>query len=309
MKIYEGLVEYIPNNYAVVTTGTFDGVHLGHKKIIKRLNELALEHKGESVLITFDPHPRSILFPEQKDLKVLSDKQEKIQLLKDAGVQNLIIIPFTKAFSEISSAEFVQQIIINKIKTKHLVIGYDHKFGKNREGSFEYLSAHAHEMGFKVEEISAQLINDNNISSSKIRKALEQGDLKTANEFLGYEYFILGSVVTGKQVGRTIGFPTANIRINDQYKLIPGIGVYAVKVLIGNNLYKGMLNIGYNPTVTDEHIKTIEVNILNFNRDIYGETIKVFFIERMRDEMKFSGLEALKAQLEKDKQQAFNLLK
>ncbi len=308
MKIYEGLHEYIPNNYAVVTTGTFDGVHLGHKKIIRRLNEIAKIEGGESVVITFDPHPRSILFPEQIDLKLLSDKNEKIQLLKDAGVQNLIIIPFTKAFSEISSLAFIEDIIIKKINTKHLVIGYDHKFGKNREGSFDYLKNHAADFGFKLEEISAKLINENNISSSKIRKALELGELNTANKFLGYDYFLSGSVVTGKQIGRTIGFPTANLRISDALKLIPSIGVYAVKVLIGNNIYKGMLNIGYNPTVTDERVKTIEVNILDFNRDIYGEAIKIFFVERMRDEMKFSGLPALKEQLALDRINALNIL-
>jgi riboflavin kinase / FMN adenylyltransferase len=308
MKIYEGLHEYIPNQHAVVTTGTFDGVHLGHKKIIRRLNEIAKENNGESVIITFDPHPRSILFPEQNDLKLLSDKNEKIQLLKDAGVQNLIIIAFNKAFSEISSLDFIKNIIIDKIQTKHLVIGYDHKFGKNREGSFDYLKNHAEDFGFKLEEISAKLINENNISSSKIRKALEQGELSAANKYLGYDYFLSGSVVTGKQIGRTIGFPTANLRISDPLKLIPCIGVYAVKVLIGNNIYKGMLNVGYNPTVTDEKIKTIEVNILEFNRDIYGESIKIFFIERMRDEMKFSGLPALKEQLALDRINALNIL-
>jgi riboflavin kinase / FMN adenylyltransferase len=308
MKIYEGLHEYIPNKHAVVTTGTFDGVHLGHKKIIRRLNEIAKDNNGESVIITFDPHPRSILFPEQKDLKLLSDKNEKIQLLKDAGVQNLIIIEFTKAFSEISSLDFIKNIIIDKIQTKHLVIGYDHKFGKNREGSFDYLKNHADDFGFKLEEISAKLINENNISSSKIRKALEQGELSAANKYLGYDYFLSGSVVTGKQIGRTIGFPTANLRISDPLKLIPSVGVYAVKVLIGNNIYKGMLNVGYNPTVTDEKIKTIEVNILEFNRDIYGEFIKIFFIERMRDEMKFSGLPALKEQLALDRINALNIL-
>jgi riboflavin kinase / FMN adenylyltransferase len=308
MKIYEGLHEYIPNKHAVVTTGTFDGVHLGHKKIIRRLNEIAKENNGESVIITFDPHPRSVLFPEQKDLKLLSDKNEKIQLLKDAGVQNLIIIAFTKAFSEISSLDFIKNIIIDKIQTKHLVIGYDHKFGKNREGSFDYLKNHAEDFGFKLEEISAKLINENNISSSKIRKALELGELSAANKYLGYDYFLSGSVVTGKQIGRTIGFPTANLRISDPLKLIPSIGVYAVKVLIGNNIYKGMLNVGYNPTVTDERIKTIEVNILEFNRDIYGESIKIFFIERMRDEMKFSGLPALKEQLALDRINALNIL-
>jgi riboflavin kinase / FMN adenylyltransferase len=308
MKIYEGLYEYIPNSHAVVTTGTFDGVHLGHKKIIRRLNEIADKNNGESVIVTFDPHPRAVLFPEQKDLKLLSDKTEKIQLLKDAGVQNLIIIPFTKAFSDISSLSFIQDIIIEKIKTKHLVIGYDHKFGKNREGSFEYLKENADAFGFQVEEISAKLINENNISSSKIRKALESGDLQSANQFLGYDYFLSGTVVTGKQVGRTIGFPTANVRVSEQYKLIPQIGVYAVKVLVGNNIYKGMLNVGYNPTVSNEKIKTIEVNILAFNRDIYGEAIKIFFIHRMRDEMKFNGLDELKTQLAKDRDIALKLL-
>jgi riboflavin kinase / FMN adenylyltransferase len=308
MKIYEGLQEYISNTYAVVTTGTFDGVHLGHKKIIHRLNAIAKENSGESVVITFDPHPRTVLFPDQTDLKLLSDKHEKIQLLKDAGVQNLIVIPFNKAFSEISSLDFIKDIIISKIKTKHLVIGYDHKFGKNREGSFEYLQLHADSFGFKVEEISAKLINENNISSSKIRKSLENGDLKTANKFLGYDYFLSGTIVTGKQIGRTIGFPTANIKVYDTNKLIPAIGVYAVKVLVGNNLYKGMLNIGYNPTVTDEKIKTIEVNILDFNRDIYGEAIKIFFIERIRDELKFLGLAALKEQLALDREHALKIL-
>lgn len=291
----------------VVTTGTFDGVHLGHQKIISRLKETAKEENGETVLITFFPHPRMVLFPDDNDLKLINTQEEKIELLEQYGIGHLIIIPFTKEFSRLTSVEFVRNILVNQIKTKRLVIGYNHHFGRNREGSFEHLKEYGPLYGFEVEEIPAKDIDSIEISSTKIRNALQSGDVRTAASYLGHEFSLTGKVVDGKKIGRQIGYPTANILVEDKYKIIPADGVYAVKVKHDNKIYGGMLNIGNNPTVNGKH-KTIEVNIFDFNKDIYEENATIYFIERLRDEVKFNGLEELKDQLAIDKINSLKIL-
>jgi len=307
LKIYKTIDEFSGIENAVVTTGTFDGVHLGHCKIISHLKQIALREKGETVVLTFTPHPRIVLFPEEKTLKLLNTEKEKAALLEKAGVDHLVVIPFTKEFSELSSIDFIRNILVNNIKTKKLVIGYDHHFGKNREGGFEHLKKYGTLYGFEVEEIPAKDINNVAISSTKIRKALIEGDISMANAFLGYEYSISGTVIKGNQLGRTIGFPTANIKVNDSYKLMPANGVYAVKIKVKNKIYKGMMNIGFRPTIGGKEL-TLEVNIFAFNTDIYNTEISIYFMDRIRNEVKFSDIEALKNQLEKDKEVALQLL-
>jgi riboflavin kinase / FMN adenylyltransferase len=306
VKIYNE--NNIPSNLnnVVLTTGTFDGVHIGHLKIINRLKEISNKINGESTLLTFYPHPRMVLSNDFKDLKLLTTQKEKKHLLEKAGIENLIIHTFTKEFSNLSSLEFIQNILVRKINTKKLVIGYDHHFGKNREGSFENLKISGPVYGFEVEEIPALEINDVNVSSTKIRKALLEGDIENANKYLGYNYLITGKIVKGNQKGRTINFPTANIEIEEVEKLIPKDGVYAVDVEIKGNFYKGMMNIGLNPT-TGNNKQSIEVNIFNFEEDIYGQEILVSLKKRLRDEIKFENIEALRMQLEKDKLIALNV--
>lgn len=314
MKVYTDIIDFNdpsqPDSEVknpVVTTGTFDGVHVGHQKIIARLKDVAREVNGETVLLTFYPHPRMVLFPEDNDLKLINTQQEKIELLEHYGIDHLIIYPFTKEFSRLTSVEFVRNILVNRIKTKRLVIGYNHHFGRNREGSFEHLKEYGPLYGFEVEEIPAEDIESIEISSTKIRTALLAGDVKKANKYLGHRYCLTGRVVDGKKIGREIGYPTANILVEDKYKLIPADGVYAVKVRHDNGMYGGMLNIGNNPTVGGKH-KTIEVNIFDFNKDIYEENATIYFIERLRDEVKFDGLEELKAQLAIDKINSLKIL-
>jgi len=307
LKVYTDIIDFKNVKNPVVTTGTFDGVHLGHQKIISRLKEAAREENGETVLLTFYPHPRMVLFPDDNDLKLINTQQEKIELLEQYGIDHLIIYPFTKEFSRLTSVEFVRNILVNSIKTKRLVIGYNHHFGRNREGSFEHLTEYGPLYGFEVEEIPAKDIDSIEISSTKIRNALLSGDVKTAASYLGHDFSLTGRVVDGKKIGRTIGYPTANIFVEDKFKIIPADGVYAVKVRHDNRLYGGMLNIGNNPTVNGKH-KTIEVNIFDFNRDIYEEDATIYFIERLRDEVKFNGLEELTAQLALDKINSLKIL-
>jgi len=302
MNIYQGIENFPAINFAIVTSGTFDGVHKGHQKILSRLKESCLKHNGESVLITFHPHPRQIL-KKDDDLKLLSTLDEKIKLLTQFEVDHLLIIPFTNAFSELSSEEFIEEILIKTINTKKLVIGYDHRFGKNREGSFEYLKDHSHNYGFEIEEIPAQEIDDIAVSSTKIRNALLEGDIELANDYLGHQYSLEGKVVKGKQIGRTIGYPTANIEIKEKYKLIPADGVYIVEVEYKNETYGGMLSIGNNPTLNGTQT-TIEVNIFNFNKEIYNEGLTVRFVKYMRGQIKYSNLEGLIAQLKNDEIEA-----
>lgn len=308
MKIYHSLDDFTRLEYAVVTSGTFDGVHLGHQKILSRLKEISEKNKGETVVITFWPHPRFILRPDDNTLKLLNTFEEKAELLKEQGIQHLIRIPFTKEFSQLSSEEFIKKIMVNTIGTKKLVIGYDHRFGKNREGSFEQLKLNGPAYGFEVEEIPRQDVDHVGVSSTKIRQALEQGDLEIAHHLLGRYYSISGRVVKGDKLGRLMGFPTANIEIDTHYKLIPMDAIYAVKVTYAHQKFEGMLYIGNRPTVNGVK-RNIEVNIFNFNRDIYGEDLAIHFIKLIRNDIKFEDLEALKLQLHLDKEHALNVLK
>ncbi|MGC1243382.1 MAG: bifunctional riboflavin kinase/FAD synthetase [Chryseosolibacter sp.] len=303
MKIYHGIDDFSPLQYAVVTSGTFDGVHVGHQKIFSRLREIASRNFGETVVITYWPHPRLVLHPEDDSLKLLNTFEEKAALLKDQGIQHLIRIPFTKEFSQLTSEQFIQEILVRTIGTRKLVIGYDHHFGKNREGSFEQLKLNAPRYGFEVEEIPRQEVDHVAVSSTKIRKAIEEGDIDTANHFLGQPYRLSGRVVMGDRIGNTIGYPTANIEIDTRYKLLPSDGIYAVQVQHAHNLYGGMLYIGYRPTLQGTR-RNIEVNIFDFNENIYGESLTIHFVKFLRGDQTFSGLEEMKMQLQQDKEHA-----
>ncbi len=308
MKVYTNIEKFKDVKNPIVTTGTFDGVHLGHQKIISRLKDVAKNENGETVLLTFYPHPRMVLFPDDNELKLLNTQEEKINLLEHYGVDHLIIYPFTKEFSRLTSVEFVRNILVNHIHTKRLVIGYNHHFGRNREGSFEHLKEYGPLYGFEVEEIPAKDIDSIEVSSTKIRKALQSGDVETAATYLGHAYSLTGKVVKGQQLGRTMGYPTANIVVENKYKLIPADGVYAVKVKHKGKLFGGMLNIGNNPTIVGKG-RSIEVNIFDFNEDIYGDDATIYFIKRLRDELKFNGLDELKNALASDKQNTLKILK
>ena len=302
MKVYTDIDQFGPIKKPFVTTGTFDGVHFGHRVILKKLIKQAKAEGGESVLLTFYPHPRMILFPEDNSLKLLTSQPEKIKLLEKLGIEHLIIIPFTTGFSRMKAFKFVRDILVNKIGVYKLIIGYDHQFGRNREGNLKQLEELAPLFEFEIEEIPAQDIDAVNISSTKIRNALMQGDIKSADEYLGYEYPISGEVIRGNQIGRSLGFPTANIQYNNHYKLIPANGVYAVEIRVKETTYRGMMNIGRRPTLSDHDAGlTLEVNIFNFDENIYGKVITVLLRRRIRNEIKFKNLEALSAQLFKDK--------
>ncbi|HHL52503.1 MAG TPA: bifunctional riboflavin kinase/FAD synthetase, partial [Flammeovirgaceae bacterium] len=292
MKVYEGIAGFVPKGNAIVTSGTFDGVHIGHQKILNTLQDIAAATGGETVLITYWPHPRLVLNPEAH-IKLLTTFDEKSRVLEGFGLDHLIKIPFTKEFARTSSLDFIRNILVNGIGTHTLVIGYDHRFGHNREGNFESLKANAANYGFRVEEIPRQDVDNVGVSSTKIRKALWQGDIRTANAFLGWEYCLNGTVVPGAQRGRQIGFPTANIQINDPLKLIPADGVYAVRVILDNKLYRGMLNIGNRPTV-DGAQHAIEVHILDFDGNLYDRPIRIKMVARIRPEKRFADMNELR---------------
>jgi riboflavin kinase/FMN adenylyltransferase len=301
VRIFHNISETSDLKDTIVTIGTFDGVHLGHQKILKKLVELKNKNGGETLLFTFDPHPRKVLFPEQRDLKLITTTQEKCELLKQFGIDNVLVFPFTIEFSKMSAEDYISNIISETLKTKTLVIGYDHRFGSNREGNIETLKQVSGNYNFDLIEIPAQEINQLNISSTRIRKAIEEGEIEVANSFLGYSFFMSGKVIKGKQLGRTIGYPTANIELLDLDKIKPKTGVYAVNIIIDQINFKGMLNVGYNPTTDSDRIQKIEVNIFDFNKDIYGKIIKIEFIKHLRNEVKFANLDELKEQLAKDK--------
>lgn len=306
MKVYRSLEEFTPLHHAVVTQGTFDGVHLGHQKILNQLKAWAEQEDGETVLLTFFPHPRMVLQPEDNSLKLLETIDEKIQHLEEIGIDHLLILPFTKEFSRLTAEEFVRDVLVEGIGTKLMVVGYDHRFGKNREGSFQELKELAPVYDFRVEEISAEDIDAVTISSTKIRMALKNGDLDAANAFLGYDYRANGIVVHGHRKGHGLGFPTANIQV-DRYKLVPGDGVYAVQVKWNGKMLKGMTNIGSQPTFSDR-AHAFEVHIFDFNEEIYNQQIEVIFHARLRSEKRFESVDALRSQLENDKFAALEVL-
>jgi riboflavin kinase/FMN adenylyltransferase len=307
MKIYHGIEDFMRLRNAVVTSGTFDGVHVGHQKILSRLREAAARNNGETVVITFWPHPRLVLHPEDTSLKLLNTFEEKAELLKQQGIQHLVRIPFTREFSQLSSEEFITKIIVETIGTKKLIIGHDHHFGKNREGSFEQLKLNAPKYGFEVEEIPRQDVDHVAVSSTKIRKALEEGDIETATHLLGNPYSITGRVVIGDKLGRILGYPTANIELDTANKLVPADGIYAVTVNYSHKQFNGMLYIGNRPTVQGMK-RNIEVNIFDFDKEIYGESLTVYFHKLIRRDTRFNDLEELKEQLHRDKQEALRVL-
>lgn len=305
MKIYRDLHSFQAIK-PVLTIGTFDGVHLGHRKIIDALCERAKAIGGESVIFTFDPHPRKVVAPQETNLRLVTTLDEKISLLEQSGIDHLIIYPFTKEFSQLNYEQFVEKVLVGQIHTNYLVVGYDHKFGKNRQGDFEFLKDCAKRFGFHIEKMDVLLINEANVSSTKIREAIQHGDFETANAYLGYAFKLHGTVVEGQKLGRTLDFPTANVEASDPDKIIPGYGVYAVKVNVSGKQYSGMLNIGNRPTVNhNADNRSIEVHILDFKDDIYGQPIELTFFKKLREEQKFSSLEALKEQLKKDKTDTF----
>lgn len=284
----------------ILTLGTFDGVHKGHQSILNKVTQDATANGYESVVLTFFPHPRMVL---QKDhnIKLINTIEEKAQLLQELGIQHLILQEFTKEFANLSAEQFVEEVLVKHLNIKKIIIGYDHRFGKNRSADIHDLMDFGRKYKFDVEQISAQEINEVSISSTKIRKALEEGKIETANDYLGTPYFVTGNVIKGKQLGRTIGFPTANIQLNEDYKLIPKIGAYIVSATIDGKLVKGMMNIGYNPTVNNQAL-SLEVHFLDFDKDIYDKKIQIHFHKYLRDEQKFPSLDALKQQLAKDLQ-------
>ena len=309
MKVYRDINQF---NVAkpVLTVGSFDGVHLGHRKVIERLNDIARQKEGESVIFTFSPHPRLVLNKQQGSLRLLTTLDEKIQLLDNAGVDHLIIFPFTKEFSELSYTDFVRILLVNELNIDSLVVGYDHKFGKDRKGDFEMLQGLSMAFNFNLEKLDALLSDNVNVSSTKIRESLQNGNIQKANRYLGYPFSLHGTVVEGQKLGRKIQFPTANIEASDPHKIIPGYGVYAANVLIERKIYQGMLNIGTRPTINNNADKrSIEVNIFDFNQDIYKKQIEVKFIKKVRDEQKFGSIDSLRAQLEQDKIDVLSIFK
>lgn len=307
MNIYNSIEDCLHLEKAVVTLGMYDGVHIGHQTIIKQLNNTAHKIGGESVLLTFSPHPRKVIQPNFQ-LELLSTLNEKENILEKCGLNNFIVHPFTKEFSQVSSTDFVVEYLIKKLNLHTLIIGHDHHFGKNREGNFEQLEVLSKKYGFNLIQLQAVQENEVAISSTKIRKALADGNIVFANKALNYKYPITGKVVHGDKIGRTLGFPTANLEI-DTDKLIPKDGVYAVDVFVNNKKYLGLLSIGYRETVTNSREHRVEVNILNFNEDIYGETIKLEFRGRLRDEKKFNSLEDLITAMNLDKENAIQQYK
>ncbi|RZL50636.1 MAG: bifunctional riboflavin kinase/FAD synthetase [Pedobacter sp.] len=326
MKIYNQLSDFKKLNNAVVTIGTFDGVHYGHQKIVKLLCELAKSTGGESVILTFFPHPRMIIDPENQDLKMINTIKEKAEILANLGVDHLIITPFTRDFSNLNPSSYIKDILINTIGTKQIIVGYDHRFGKDRTGGMKELIELSRVYDYKIEEIPEQDINDVAVSSTKIRTALLDGDVSLAAEYLGYYFSINGPVIKGDKIGRTIGFPTANIFVEETYKLIPSDGIYAVTVEMNEDFeernydfelaaknsqpttYRGMAYIGQRPTINGM-TRNIEVNIFDFNREIYGQTIKMNFLKFLRHDVKFTGLEALTQQLHQDKEDTLTFFK
>lgn len=306
MKIYHGLDQFSGVEHPVLTIGSFDGVHIGHKKIIDQLNEIAAAVGGESVMLTFAPHPRKVLDPNS-NLHLITVMEEKIEKLAEAGLQHLIIYPFTKEFSSLEPEAYIQDLLVDGIHAKTIVVGYDHHYGKGRKGDFKLIEKLSEKYGYKVKEIPAKAIEDINVSSTKIRAAIEAGNIQLANQYLGWNYEFSGEVVTGNQKGRTIGFPTANLSI-DSDKVIPQSGVFAALASVDGVWKKAMLNIGKKPTVASDNQISVEVHILDFSEDLYGQKISIILIDKLRDEKKFDSLDALAQQLAIDKSNTIKIL-
>ncbi len=307
MLTVQSITKLDERHSTVLTIGTFDGVHVGHREILHRLIKSATALGLKSTVLTFFPHPRMVL-QKDSDIKLLNTINEKAKILAELGIDCLIIHPFTKEFSRLTATQFVRDNLVNKLRMKKIIIGYDHRFGRNRTANINDLRAFGNTLGFEVEEISAQEIDDVSVSSTKIRKALENGDVRVANKYLGYAYMLTGTIIKGKGLGKQIGFPTANLHIAEPYKLIPKNGVYVIEALLNGKRVHGMMNIGFNPTVADDKHRSIEVNFFDFEADLYGQEVQVNIVHRLRDEHKFKSVEALREQLIKDKENAFTLI-
>jgi riboflavin kinase/FMN adenylyltransferase len=311
MNTFFSLSSYISGVNTVATIGTFDGVHLGHVKLLNALREKAIQTNGESLVVTFEPHPKHVLYPQDTPLYLLQTLTEKQKRLSLLGIDKLLVIPFTQEFSRIRSEQFIKEVLVDTLKIKAIIIGYDHRFGKNRAGGLEDIQKGGERYNFSVERINALEFNETTISSTKIRAALQKGDIALANQFLGYNYELTGRVIRGAQVGRTLRFPTANLQVSHPYKLLPAIGVYAVWVHYQEHRFPGMCNIGYKPTVSSQNsppVLSVEVHILDFKENIYGANLQLEFVARLREEIKFNSLTELQAQLEKDKEETRNIL-
>ncbi|MBK7383345.1 MAG: bifunctional riboflavin kinase/FAD synthetase [Flavobacteriales bacterium] len=309
LKIHTDIAELHGVKRPVLTTGTFDGVHRGHRTIVDRLTEVARKEGGESMLFTFHPHPRMVLYPADNDLKLLNTQEEKRALLEAAGLDHLLVVPFSRQFSRMHAVDYIRDVLVDAIGVHAVVIGYDHRFGRNREGDLSLIRQLGEVYDIQVEEIPAQEVDHVKVSSTKIRNALTEGDIRAANDLLGYHYPLSGVVVKGDQLGRTIGFPTANIGAMDTYKLVPGDGVYAVDVSLREGNFQGMLYIGPRPTVAGSQHRSVEVNIFGLDRDLYGEAITVRFLDRIRGDQRFDGMDALREQLHKDRAMVLERMK
>lgn len=306
MVTVQSISNYDEGHSTAITIGTFDGVHIGHRKILERLIKNAATLDLKSTVLTFFPHPRMVL-QKDADIKLLNTIEEKTKILAVLGLDQLIIHPFTKTFSRLSATEFVRDILVNDLRTKKIIIGYDHRFGRNRNANITDLKAFGTTLDFEVEEIPAQEIDEVSVSSTKIRKALEEGDIPTANAYLGYNYMLTGTVQKGKGLGRQIDFPTANLHIRESYKLVPKNGVYVVKSELFETTVYGMMNIGYNPTVPGKG-KSTEIHFFDFDQNLYEKKIQVDILHRIRDEHKFDSVDSLKEQLYKDKKTSLSLI-
>lgn len=307
LKIFHSIKDFSSPKKTILTLGTFDGVHVGHKKILERIIQNTANKKYESLVLTFFPHPRMVL-QEQSEIKLLNTIPEKINLLEKIGIENLVIHPFDETFSRLTAEEFVSTVLVDQFHIHKIIIGHDHRFGRNRTANIDDLINFGKQYGFEVEQISVQEINDLSVSSTKIRNALLEGNMNLANEYLGYDYFLTGTIFKGKQLGRTIGFPTANLKIEENYKLIPLNGVYIVKSTIAQKTVYGMMNIGFNPTVKGESL-SIEIHYLDFDADLYDQKVTVSILKYLRPEEKFDSVDTLKKQLQKDKETTIAYIK
>ncbi|MDZ4846537.1 MAG: bifunctional riboflavin kinase/FAD synthetase [Chitinophagales bacterium] len=308
MRVFRGIENLPEFKNPVFTTGTFDGVHTGHQVIIRRLNQLAANSNGENIILTFHPHPRMVLHKDDSNLKLLNTLEEKTSLLSKYGVDNLVVTPFSKEFSQLTAEQYVEDFIWKKFYPRKVVMGFNHRFGNNRTGDIELMTAMGKKLGFEVEEIEAQMVENISVSSTKIRNALTGGEIETANSLLGHPYTLTGKVVTGEHLGKKLGFPTANLKIEDADKLIPANGVYAVIVKVDETNFGGMLNIGFRPTFNGKK-QTIEVHIFDFNEEVYGMNIGVDLVASIRKEMKFNSVDELIQQLKKDKEFSLKILR
>ncbi len=301
-------IKHLPEfKNAVLTIGTFDGVHQGHKAILQEVVNHAKQVDGESVLLTFEPHPRKLLFPDQP-LGIITPLHQKLKLISEAGIEHIVVVPFTKEFASLSAQEYIEQFLVGIFHPKSIVIGYDHRFGHDRKGDLKLLEKCALEGGYQLTEIPPQLIEDAAVSSTKIRLAVTEGRMEDASHMLGRNYSFSGIVMHGNKLGRKLGYPTANLKPDEAEQIIPAVGIYAIRAVYDGRQYNGMLSIGYNPTVTDSRDIKIEANLFDFDKEIYGETLEIFLVKKLRDEQKFHSLEALKVQLNKDKEDTLMVL-